>query len=127
MDKTPLQVGNLDSYRNIIHASDVANAIFKILEQKNGDNYVICNDNSYKMEYLVMLIYSRANINLVKINNIYFDAETNLPVIVVEENQLSFDSKPTNINGEANKLKSIGWKPLVSIDSIIDEIYFNKI
>ena len=64
---------------------------------------------------------------MVKINNIYFDAETNLPVIVVEENQLSFDSKPTNINGEANKLKSIGWKPLVSIDSIIDEIYFNKI
>jgi GDP-D-mannose dehydratase len=127
MNKKPLQLGNLDSYRNIIHASDVANAIFKILDQKNGDNYVICNDNSYKMEYLVTSLYSRANINLVKSDNIYFNVETNLPVIVIEENQLSFDSKPTNINGEANKLKRIGWKPLVSIDSIIDEIYLNNI
>jgi len=126
INKKPLQLGNLDSYRNIIHASDVANAIFKILQEQNGDNYLICNDNSYKMEDLVISIYSRANINLVKNNNIYFETETNLPVIVIEENQLSFESKSTNINGQANKLKNIGWKPLVSIESIIDEIYFNN-
>jgi GDP-mannose 4,6-dehydratase len=125
-NKEPIILGNLDSYRNIIHASDVANAIFYILEEKNGNNYLICNDNSYKIIDLVKLLYSRANINLIKDNNIFYDSNTNLPVIVIQENQLSFESAPTNITGTANNLKNIGWEPLISIKNILDEIYFKQ-
>lgn len=125
-NKEPLTLGNLDSYRNIIHASDVANAIFYILEEKNGNNYLICNDNSYKIIDLVKLLYSRANINLIKDNNIFYDSNTNLPVIIIQENQLSFESAPTNISGTATNLKNIGWEPLISIKNILDEIYFKQ-
>ena len=125
-NKEPIILGNLDSYRNIIHASDVANAIFYILEEKNGNNYLICNDNSYKIIDLVKLLYSRANINLIKDNNIFYDSNTNLPVIVIQENQLSFESAPTNITGTATNLKNIGWEPLISIKNILDEIYFKQ-
>jgi GDP-mannose 4,6-dehydratase len=123
-NKEPIILGNLDSYRNIIHASDVANAIFYILEEKSGNNYLICNDNSYKIIDLVKLLYSRANINLIKDNNIFYDSNTNLPVIIIQENQLSFESAPTNISGTATNLKNIGWEPLISIKNILDEIYF---
>jgi GDP-D-mannose dehydratase len=122
-NKEPIILGNLDSYRNIIHASDVANAIFYILEEKNGNNYLICNDNSYKITDLVKLLYSRANINLIKDNNIFYDSNTNLPVISIQENQLSFESALTNISGTATNLKNIGWEPLISIENILDEIY----
>ena len=122
-NKEPIILGNLDSYRNIIHASDVANAIFYILEEKNGNNYLICNDNSYKIIDLVKLLYSRANINLIKDNNIFYDSNTNLPVIIIQENQLSFESAPTNISGTATNLKNIGWEPLISLKNILDEIY----
>ena len=123
VNKEPIILGNLDSYRNIIHASDVANAIFYILEEKNGNNYLICNDNSYKIIDLVKLLYSRANINLIKDNNIFYDSNTNLPVIIIQENQLSFESAPTNISGTATNLKNIGWEPLISLKNILDEIY----
>ena len=122
-NKEPIILGNLDSCRNIIHASDVANAIFYILEEKNGNNYLICNDNSYKIIDLVKLLYSRANINLIKDNNIFYDSNTNLPVIIIQENQLSFESAPTNISGTATNLKNIGWEPLISLKNILDEIY----
>ena len=125
-NKEPIILGNLDSCRNIIHASDVANAIFYILEEKNGNNYLICNDNSYKIIDLVKLLYSRANINLIKDNNIFYDSNTNLPVIIIQENQLSFESAPTNISGTATNLKNIGWEPLISIKNILDEIYFKQ-
>ena len=124
VNKEPIILGNLDSYRNIIHASDVANAIFYILEEKNGNNYLICNDNSYKIIELVKLLYSRANINLIKDNNVFYDTNTNLPVIIIQENQLSFESTPTNISGTSTNLKNIGWEPLIPIENILDEIYF---
>jgi GDPmannose 4,6-dehydratase len=124
VNKEPIILGNLDSYRNIIHASDVANAIFYILEEKNGNNYLICNDNSYKVIDLVKLLYSRANIILIKDNNVFYDTNTNLPVIIIKENQLSFESTPTNISGISTNLKNIGWEPLIPIENILDEIYF---
>ena len=125
-NKQPLTLGNLDSYRNILHASDVANAIYNIIKQENGDNYLICNDKSYKICDLVMLLYSKANINLIKCENIFYEIKTGVPVIIIQENQITFDSMPTNITGEAVKLKNIGWKPLVSIERILDEISFSK-
>jgi GDP-D-mannose dehydratase len=116
----------LESFRNIIHASDVANAIFNILDQTNGNNYLICSDKSYKMEDLVISMYSKANIKLIKRDNIYYDVNTNLPIIIIEQNKLSFENISTNISGEANRLKNIGWKPLISIETILDEIYFKN-
>ena len=103
--KQPLLLGNLDSYRNILHAQDVANAIYYIVTQEKGDNYLICSDDSYKIIDLVVSLYSRANINLVKKDNILYDIATNLPVIIIQENQTSFETSPININGEAIKLK----------------------
>lgn len=126
IDKEPIHLGNLDSYRNIIHGSDVANAIFNILEQTNGNNYLICNDKNYKIIDLVKSMYSRANINLIQEENTFYDSNTNLPVIFIKENQQGFESVPTNITGTATNLKKLGWKPLISIENILDEIYLKN-
>jgi GDP-mannose 4,6-dehydratase len=125
-NKQPLHLGNLESYRNILHASDVANAIYNIVTQEKGDNYLICNNKNYKVIDLVMKMYEKSNIHLIYKENIYYEISSNLPVIIINEGQKSFDSTPTNINGEAFKLKNIGWEPLISIESILDEIYNTK-
>lgn len=121
-EKICLIVGNLDSYRNIIHASDVADAIYIINSQEKGENYVICNNSSYKIIDLVLLMYSKAGINLVKNSNVYY--ENDIPTILVEET--SYDLKPTNISGESYKLKQIGWEPQIKIDDILNEILSSK-
>ena len=113
--KQPLKVGSLDSYRNILHADDVACAIHTIIQQKKGDNYLICNDFSVKIYDLVLQIYSSNGIELENRNNILYDVNTGLEVVIIENKKIGFDLVPTDIRGECKKLKELGWKPTRSI------------
>jgi len=121
-DKNVLEVGNLDSYRNILHASDVANAIHTIISQDNGSSYLICNDVSHKVIDLVIKLYSLSGIELERKDNILSEKSSGLEVVCIEDKQLGFDSLPTNIKGEAIKLVNLGWKPLISIENILGEL-----
>jgi GDP-mannose 4,6-dehydratase len=119
-DFTPLHVGNLESYRNILHASDVSNAIHYIVSQDRGDSYLISNDLSHKVVDLVTKLYSAGCIELDRKGDILYSEDK--PVIIIGNGTLGFDSQPTNITGESIKLKKLGWKPLVSIDNILREL-----
>lgn len=121
-NKTVLKVGNLDSYRNIIHASDVANAIHLIVLQEKGDDYLICGDGSYKVYDLVLRLYSQAGINVENNNNILYEKETGSEMVIIQDKQLGFDSTPTNIRGEAIKLKGLGWNIHTNIENILNEL-----
>lgn len=121
-NKTVLQVGNLDSFRNILHASDVANAIHMIISQDKGDTYLICNDESHKVYDLVLKLYSLSGIEVDKKENALYEKSSCLQTIIIEDKQLGFESTPTNIRGEAIKLTELGWKPMKPIESIIDEL-----
>jgi GDP-mannose 4,6-dehydratase len=140
--KKPLRVSNLDSYRNILHASDVAIAISIIIQQPIGDDYLICNDYSVKVYDLVLQIYSNNGISLMKIDDntettndkdtIFYDNETGLECLIIENNKnqknqqnqkiqgnKGFDTTPTNIRGECVKLKQLGWKPKIEINDLL--------
>jgi GDP-mannose 4,6-dehydratase len=102
-----LYVGNLDSYRNIIQAADVANAIHIILSQDKGDNYNICGDESKLVYDIVVELYENAGITIVKKDNVLYDGEKE--VVIIQEKYLGFDSVPTNIRGNASKLKLLNF------------------
>ena len=105
----PLIVGNLDSYRNILHAKDVAKAIHVIISQETGDNYLICNEVSYKMYDLVVELYKKMGI-------------TNDLPLIIENEMFGFDVVPTNITGKQVKLRDLGWKPTITIEQILNEL-----
>lgn len=115
---TPLIVGDLSSYRNILHASDVANAIHKIILQDIGDDYLICNTESHKVYDLVVQKYAIAGIKLEQRENILYKQGTNTEVVIMENKYLGFDALPTHIKGYPTKLLKLGWKPIKSIDSV---------
>jgi len=121
-DTSTLCVGNLDSYRNILHASDVANAIYTIIAQDGGDSYLICSDKSHKVYDLVMQLYSIAGIEVQKKDNALYEKSSGLKVMIIEDKQLGFDSTPTNIRGESIKLKKLGWEPFINIEGILAEL-----
>jgi GDP-mannose 4,6-dehydratase len=121
-NKSALQVGNLDSYRNILHASDVANAIYTIISQEKGNSYLICNSESHKVYDLVVQLFLIAGIEVIKKNNCFVEANSGLDIVIIQDKQLGFDSTPTNIKGKAIKLLELGWKPNISIESILDEL-----
>ena len=116
---TVLMVGNLDSYRNILHASDIASAVYTIIQQEKGDDYLICNDFSVKIYDLVLKIYENNGILLENRENILYDVETGLEVVVIENKKIGFDTQRTNIRGECAKLRQLGWKPTVNIDELL--------
>jgi GDPmannose 4,6-dehydratase len=122
-DILPLTVGNLDSYRNILHASDVASAIFTILSQESANNYLICNNESHKVKDLVFSLLKSGGIDIEERENIIYDKVKNRPILIIDSDKyLGFDSTPTNIRGESVNLKRLGWLPKVSIDEILVEI-----
>lgn len=118
--RNPLTVGNLDSYRNIIHASDVANAIDTIVSQNHGDNYIICGESSHKMIDLVIKIYESRGIHVVKNEDILYTKESREIVLIMSNTHTNngLDMVPINIRGTASKLNKLGWKQNVSIDKI---------
>jgi len=116
----PLVLGNLDSYRNILHASDVASAIHYIIRQNKGDNYLICNYSSVKVYDLVLKLYSKAGIDLTNQNNMLYDKHSSLPVVIIDDDK-NLEVKNVNIKGSPTKLTKLGWKPLVTLDKLLDE------
>ena len=121
-NKSPLQLGNLDSYRNIIHAEDVARAIHIILSQNNGDNYSICGDESYKIYDLVLQLYLQAGIIVEVKNNIVYEKESGLEILIIHNSQGINESKPTHINGNNCKLKFIGFNIKKNINDILIDL-----
>ena len=120
--KEPITVGNLESYRNILHAKDVASAINTIVSQTNGDNYIIAGDESYKIFDLVIKIYLNNEIHLKTDDSItFYELNTGLLVFEIENVYKGFDSVPTNIRGESKKLKKLGWTPIIHINNILDK------
>jgi GDP-D-mannose dehydratase len=119
----PLDLGSLDSYRNINHASDIADAIHCILACPTSDSYVICNpDNMIKIEDAVVRLYNLNGIKLEKVGNIFIEKNSKLPVLKIGA---SFRGTATKINGTPNKLFNLGWKPKYSIDNILNDFLNN--
>jgi GDP-mannose 4,6-dehydratase len=120
-NKHPLQVGNLDSYRNMIHAADVANAIHAIVAQPQGDTYLICNEGSHKVYDVVAQLYGLSGIEVERIDDGFVDKETGLPLLVIDAHQ-GRDAVPLNIRGDAKKLKKLGWTPQYSLKNILGSL-----
>jgi len=122
MTKEILILGNLESYRNIIHPLDVADAISSIIEQKNGNNYLICNtDKNHRIYDLVIKLYEKAGINLIDDNNILYD-KTSGEIVIKIENLQHIENKIINIEGYPENLLKIGWVPKYDIDDIFSEL-----
>ena len=116
-----LQVGNLDSYRNIIHPFDVASAIKTIVEQTDADDYLICNYNSDLMIDLVRQLYEKADIKLVRGSrpHVLYEKNTKKEVIQITPSQNGLDNTAINIQGYPCKLRSLDWTPKYSTDDIL--------
>jgi GDP-D-mannose dehydratase len=119
-NKMPIQIGCLSSRRNIVHGSDVAHAIHRILMDGNS-NYVICHDKSYSIEELVIDLYKQVGIQLKKKNNYYVHSGTDEIVLIVDENNKRNET-PNNIQGDNSFLRDIGWEPQMTITDILQEI-----
>lgn len=121
-EKEALKIGSLSSFRNIVHAFDVAKAIDIIVNRECGDNYLICSESSHRIIDLVLKIYKQNSIELYEKENVYYDKTTNDKVLIIENKNVGLDTIPIDIRGYPENLKKLDWNIKYSIDDIIYEI-----
>ena len=122
----PLKVGNIYNYRDISHAFDVANAIHLIISQEIPDDYIVSSFESILIKDLISLFFKAKNIDLIwyglGTDVLGLDSKTGKIWIKIDPSFI----RPFEINehlvGDNSKLKSIGWKPKYTIESLVKEM-----
>ncbi len=120
-----LFLGNLNAKRDWGHARDYCEAMWKILQQKKPDDYVIATGVQYSIKQFVNLTAKKLNLKIKwKGKGLKEKAynEKGEPIIECDKNYF----RPLDVNtllGDAKKArKKLKWKPIENIDSLIDEM-----
>ncbi len=121
-----LFLGNLDSKRDWGHARDYVEAMWKILQQKKPDDYVIATGKQLSIRQFINLVAKKLNLKIIWRGKGLNEKAVNLKnkKVIVECKKRYF--RPLEVDflkGNASKAKKIlRWSPKTSIDDLIDEM-----
>ena len=120
-----LFLGNLNAKRDWGHAKDYCLAMWKILQQKKPDDYVIATGKQYSIKQFINITAKKIGLKIFwKGKGLYEKAynEKGLPIIECDRNYF----RPLDVNtllGDAKKARKIlKWKPRENLNSLIDEM-----
>ena len=115
----------MNAKRDWGHARDYCEAMWKILQQKSPDDYVIATGVQYSIKQFINLTAKKLNMKLIwkgkGIKEKAYD-ENGKSIIECDKNYF----RPLDVNtllGDARKArKQLKWKPKEDINSLIDEM-----
>ncbi len=121
-----LYLGNLDAKRDWGHAKDYVQAMWKILQQNQADDYVVATGKTYTVRKFVETAGKVLGFRIIwkkkGLNEIGIDKKTNKIIVKVNKKYL----RPTDINylkGDFSKIKKkIGWKPKITFYQLVKEM-----
>ena len=120
-----LFLGNLNSKRDWGHAKDYCYAMWKILQQKKPDDYVIATGKQYSIKQFINLIAKELSLKIKwKGKGINEKAYNVKGESIIECDKNYF--RPLDVNtllGNAKKArKKLNWKPTININELIREM-----
>ena len=121
-----LFLGNLYSKRDWGHAKDYVEAMWKMLQQKVPDDYVIASGKTMKIKDFLNKALKKMGFKVKWVGKGINEKAINLEnkQIIIECKKRYF--RPVEVDylrGNANKAKKIlKWKPKISVDKLIDEM-----
>ena len=126
-----LFLGNLDSKRDWGHARDYVEAMWKILQQKKPDDYVIATGKQLSIRQFINLVAKKLNLKIIwrgkGLNEKGIEVKTKKDIILVDKNYI----RPLDVNtllGNASKArKKLSWKPKTNINQLIKEMISEEI
>ena len=121
-----LYLGNIDAKRDWGHAKDYVEAMWKILQKKKPDDYVIATGKQYSVRQFIGLVAKQLDISLSwvgkGINEKGIDIKTKKIIIEIDRKYF----RPLDVNtllGDSKKAKyNLNWKPKINIHSLIKEM-----
>ena len=126
-----LFLGNLDSKRDWGHAKDYVEAMWKILQQKKPDDYVIATGKQLSIRQFINLVSKKLNMNIAwrgkGLKEKGYDSLTKKNIIHIDKNYI----RPLDVNtllGNASKArKKLSWKPKININQLIEEMISEEV
>ena len=120
-----LFLGNLNAKRDWGHARDYCLAMWKILQQKKPDDYVIATGKQYSIKQFINITAKKIGLKIFwkgkKLNEKAYN-EKGIAIIECDKNYF----RPLDVNtllGDAKKARKIlRWKPKENLNSLIDEM-----
>jgi GDPmannose 4,6-dehydratase len=104
-----LKLGNLDATRDWGHAKDYVKAMWEILQLDTPDDFVCSTGISHSVRELVNYVFTKLSLN-------WFE-------YVKEDEKFLRPEELHNLKGDSSKLvKSTGWKPDYTFETMLDEM-----
>ena len=126
-----LFLGNLDSKRDWGHARDYVEAMWKILQQKTPDDFVIATGKQLSIRQFVNLVAKKLNMHIVwrgkGLNERGFDLKSKKNIIMVDKNYLRPLDVNTLLGNAAKARKKLSWKPNTNINQLIEEMIIEEL
>ena len=120
-----LFLGNLNAKRDWGHARDYCQAMWKMLQQKKPDDYVIATGKQYSIKQFINFTAKKLHMKIVwkgkGIKEKAYDENGN-SIIECDKNYF----RPLDVNtllGDARKAREkLKWKPNINLDNLIEEM-----
>jgi GDPmannose 4,6-dehydratase len=124
--QSKLFIGNLNAKRDWGHAKDYVEAMWKILQQKKPDDYVIATGKQFSVKQFINLVANELDMDLIwkgkGIKEKAFDKVSKKVIIECDKKYL----RPLDVNtllGNAKKArKKLNWKPKINIKELIKDM-----
>ena len=119
-----IKLGNLDAKRDWGHAEDYVLAMWKILQQKKPDDFVIATGKQHSVRDFVQVAANSIDIDIEwnneGNNEVGICKKTGNTIISVDK-QYTRPSETDHLLGDASKAKeNLGWKPSVNFQSLVN-------
>jgi len=125
-----LTLGNLYSKRDWGHAKDYVESMWKILQHKKPDDFVVATNKSYSVKDFINISAKKIGFKIKWINKGLkeegIDEITNKIIINVSKKYFR-ETEVDNLIGDFTKAKKIlKWKPKNSLNQLIDDMIQNE-
>lgn len=132
----PLQLGNLNAYRDWGHAEDFCKAMMLIMNHEKSDDWVVATGETHTVKEFVNKCFEWMNIGKLEWTGEGIDERAWLNgELVVKVNEKFF--RPSEVDillGDSTKIRSVlGWKPEYDFSALVNDMmamesrYYNKI
>ena len=120
-----LYLGNIYSKRDWGHAQDYVIAMWKILNHKTADDYVISTNQQKTVKEFINIVCKKLKIDIkwkgVGLNEKAYDNNNN--IIIAIEQRYFRPLEVKNLKGNFSKAKKVlKWKPRISLTQLIDDM-----
>ena len=119
-----LRLGNLYSKRDWGHAKDYVEAMWKILNYKKPDDFVVATGKQYSIKYFVNVTAKKLGMKIFwEGKGLKEKATYNGKVIIKIDKKYFRPLEVDSLKGNFNKIKRIlNWKPKYKIDELIQDM-----